>query len=332
MNNDLLKKINLFKNNNLYRKLENFDAFNDGYLQKSNKKYISFACNDYLGLSQNQKVKNRAILAIEKHGVGARGSRYITGNSILYNKLEKKLARFYNFDDAIIFSSGYSCAISVIKALFNKSDLIIADKLIHACLIDGTILSQAKFLRFNHNNLNHCEEILKIERKKYKNCLLITESVFSMDGDEGDVDGLIKLAKKYNSYVLIDNAHGILKKFKFNERIIIMGTLSKAFGGLGGYVVSNSLIIEYLKQFARGLIYSTALPPSLLASSLTALDLIKDQKLAQKSLANAKLFCELINISKPKSSIVILKIGDDKKTLKIAKKILKQGYIVGAVR
>lgn len=332
MYNHFITKITEIKKNNLYRKLKNFDASHDGYLINNNKKYVSFACNDYLDLSQNSTVKNQAILAIKKYGVGSRGSRYITGNSNLYNKLEKKLAKFYGFKDAVIFSSGYSCAIGTIKALVDNHDLIIADKLIHACLIDGSILSQAKFLRFNHNDIEHCQKILEENRVNYKKCLIITESIFSMDGDEGKIDDLLKLAHKYQAYLLIDNAHGILNQFKFDDKVIIMGTLSKAFGGLGGYVVANNLIIEYLKQVSRSLIYSTALPPSLLASSLTALALMKNQKLAKKSIANAEFFCDLMNLPIPKSAIVIIKIFDDKKTLLIANKILKNGYIVGAIR
>ena len=148
---------------------------------KNNQSLICFASNDYLDLSSNELVKKSAIQAIKKFGVGARSSRYITGNNHLYHQLERQLSKWKNCDDCIIFSSGYIVAIGVIPALMGKGDLIIADKLIHSCLLDGAKLSQAKLLRFKHNDIEHCQKILKENRKKFKNCLIISETIFSMD-------------------------------------------------------------------------------------------------------------------------------------------------------
>jgi 8-amino-7-oxononanoate synthase len=191
MINYYINEIESLKKQNLYRKISESQVLSSNLIRKNNKNLISFACNDYLGLSHNSALKKSAILAIKKYGVGARASRYITGNNILYKKLEKALAKFYKNDDSLVFVSGYSCAIGVVKSLVGEGDLIIADKLIHACLIDGAQLSQAKFIRFNHNNIEHCKQILQENRHQYKKCLILTETIFSMDGDVGKITELL---------------------------------------------------------------------------------------------------------------------------------------------
>jgi 8-amino-7-oxononanoate synthase len=333
---DILKilsnNIKDLKSKNLYRTLEDNETISPTIITRKNKKYISFACNDYLGLSHNPLVKKSAIQAIEKYGVGSRASRFISGNNILYHKLEKQIAKFYKADKSIIFASGYSTAIGVIPAMVGEGDLVIADKLIHSCLLEGVKLSGAKLLRFNHNDIDHCQKILQENHQKYQKILIISENIFSMDGDCGKIDELLKLAKKYSAILLTDDAHGILANPLKDQLHIQMGTLSKGFGSLGGFVVGNKIIIEYLLQFAKSLKYSTALPPAILASSLTAFKLAKNQKLAKKSVANAQYFCELMKMPNPSSSIVPIIIGDDQKTLQIAKKILDKGFIVGAIR
>ena len=332
MINYYINDIESLKKQNLYRKLSDNQSLSSNIIRKNNKDLISFACNDYLGLSHNSALKKSAILAIKKYGVGARASRYITGNNIFYSKLEKALAKFYKNDDSLVFVSGYSCAIGVVKALVGEGDLIIADKLIHACLIDGAQLSQAKFVRFDHNNIAHCLQILQENRHQYKKCLIITETIFSMDGDVGKIAELLNLAKQFDTILLSDDAHGLGQNILPNSRHLQMGTLSKAFGGLGGFVVGDKILIEYLRQFARSAIYSTALPPAILASSLQALKIISKKNLAQKSVENAQYFCQLMNLPKPESSIIIIKIGESKKTIDIAKKVAKNGFLIGAIR
>ena len=315
-----------------FSKLIDSEALSSNIVRRNNQNLISFACNDYLGLSHNSALKKSAISAIKKYGVGARASRYITGNNILYGKLEKALAKFYKNDDALVFSSGYSCAVGVVKALVGEGDLIIADKLIHACLIDGAQLSQAKFIRFDHNNIEHCLQILQKNRHQYKKCLIVTETIFSMDGDVGKITELLNLAKQFDAILLSDDAHGLGQNILPHSRHLQMGTLSKAFGSLGGFVVGDKILIEYLRQFSRSAIYSTALPPAILASSIQALKIISKKNLAQKSVENAQFFCQLMNFSKPESSIVIIKIGESKKTVEIAKKVAENGFLIGAIR
>ena len=306
---------------------------------KSKKdKLISFCSNDYLGLAQNKKVKKAAIEATKKYGFGSTASRYIFTNHNLHETLEKTLSDLKNTDDTIIFGSGYLAGTSAIAALIDKGDLILADKLIHSSLIDGAKLSGAKMLRFKHNDVNHAKEILEKQRKDFKKCLIITETVFSMDGDLGKIDELLELALKHNCLLLSDDAHGIgivKNKYpqKYKEIHLQLGTLSKGVGGYGGYVCSSKNLIDYLRNFARSSIYSTALPPSILAGNIESLKIIKeDKKLGKKALENANYFCQLLNLEATKSCIVPIIIGDVNKTLKISQEIEKAGFLISAIR
>jgi 8-amino-7-oxononanoate synthase len=333
-----LKKINELKDNFLYRQLKISDNIGKNIIRQNEKDYISFSSNDYLGLSQNQEVKKAAKEAIDLYGFGSGGSRYVTGNNSLHKKLEKKIANLKNADDAIIFGSGYLAGVSAIDALMAKADLILADKLIHSCLIDGAKLSKAKILRFKHNDINHAKEILEKQRSKYAKCLIITETVFSMDGDLGKIDDLLKLAFKFDCLMMSDDAHGlgIIKKTydkKYQDIYLQMGTFSKAVGGYGGYICASNVFINYLRNYAKSAIYSTALPPAILAGNLKALEIIEnDNKLANKTFGNVKYLCDLLQIPQSQSAIIIIKIGEAKKALEIAKEILDLGYIISAIR
>lgn len=340
INNFYQDKIKTLKKSNLYRQLTVFDNINCeviGYNnQKTAEKYISFASNDYLGLSQNNLVKKNAIKALEKYGCGAGSSRYITGNNQLYVELEKQLASFKKADEAIVFSSGYACGVGVISALVGEGDLVVADKFIHSCLLDGIKLSSAKLIRFNHNNLEHCQKILEQNRHNFKKCLIVSETVFSMDGDLGKISELLDLAKQFQTLLLSDDAHGLglsnFKKNQFSNYHLQMGTLSKAFGLMGGYICGEKKIIDYLRNFARSQIYSTALPPSVLAGAITSLKIIKKQQLAKKALANAQFFCELMNLPIAESAIVIINLKTSQQAIAIAKNILKQKIIIASIR
>lgn len=329
-----LQEINLLQQKNLYRKLAVVDFYDETTITKESKKLISFASNDYFSLANNQKVKNSAIQAIQKFGVGAKSSRYICGNNSLNSKLEKAIAKINNCEDAIIFSSGYQAAIGAIPALVSESDLIIADKLIHSCLLDGSKLSDAKFLRFSHNDTKHLEKLLQENRAKYQNCLIISEEIFSMDGDLAHIDELLQISKKFDCKILIDGAHSLYQKEKLiqNSRLIKFGTFSKAFGSFGGYVCADKITIDYLRNSCKSAIYTTALPPSILAASIQSCAIISKKDFATKTLENANYFCELMNLQKTNSAIVIIKINDAKTVLQIAKNIEEKGFLISAIR
>ncbi len=323
------------KEKNLYRCLTPSDSKGSTTIRRGKKNFISFCCNDYLGLSQNAQVKKSAIAAIEKFGVGARASRYVSGNNSLYEKVEKQIAKMKNCEDAIVFTSGYATAIGAIPALVCEGDLIVADRLIHSSAIDGSKLSGARLMRFLHNDIDHAKKILEENRKQFKKCLIITESVFSMDGDVGEISELLKLAKKFDAILLSDAAHDLFSSLpsrSWTANHLQMGTFSKAVGALGGYVAGDKMLIDYLRNFAKSAIYSTALPPAIMAAALVSLKIISKKNLGAKALKNAQYFCELMGREKPQSAIVVLIVGENKKALEIAKKVAEKGMLISAIR
>lgn len=326
-------KLEKLKSQNLYRTLVNSDFTSSNKIKRNSKKLICFSSNDYFSLSQNKAVKKAAIAAIKKFGVSQASSRYISGNNSLYEKLEKQIAKIKKCESAIVFSSGYQTAIGVIPALVGEGDVIFADKLIHSSLIDAAKLSGAKLIRFAHNDILHLEQLLEENREKFKNSLIISEDVFSMNGDKGKIFELKNLAKKFNSLLLTDAAHSLFDEEKVSEDFHIkMGTLSKAVGSFGGYVCGNTEIIDYLRNFSKSAIYTTALPASVLAASLKSLELIEKKNFAKKTIENTKYFCDLLSLSKPESAIVIITIGDNKKVTEIAKKIEEKGFLIASIR
>lgn len=306
------------------------------YITRNGKKLVSFCCNDYLGLADHPEVLEAAITAIRDYGFGAASSRYITGNHPLYEKLEQLLATTKNTDDAMVFSSGYLANIGTIPALASNQDLILADKLSHACMIDGIKLSGAKYMRFRHNDLAHLQTLLKKHRNNYRNCLILTETVFSMDGDIAPIEVIAELSNNYGCWLMSDDAHGFgIVKHEVADDIpyIQMGTLSKAVGAYGGYVCGSRSLIEYLRNTARSAIYNTALPPATIAAALKAIELINEHpKLGENALKNARLFTEIVELEKAESTIVPVIIGDNKKALALTEILEEKGFLVSAIR
>ncbi len=286
---------------------------------------ISFGLNDYLGLSQHPEVKEAAMNAIHQYGVGAGASRLISNHS-LYEELENKLTKLKGTESACVYGSGYLTSIGVIPTLVTKGDIVFADKLIHACLIDGIKLSGARLFRFNHNNIKHLERLLEQHRKKSNNALIITETVFSMDGDLAPLDEIYKIANRYRAYLITDDAHGLF--YESAPAHIKIGTLSKAIGAYGGYICGSKEFIDYLVNKSRSLIYSTALPPAILAASIKAIYIIQNNKeLCELPIKKARIF-----LPKTESHIVPIIIGDAKRTLKIQNDLKKKGFYVPAIR
>lgn len=332
---DFSAAIALLKKENIYRRLIDSNFIGDNLIHRDQKKLISFCSNDYLGLANHRKVRKSAIKAIKKYGASSKSSRYIVGNNSLYSQIERKLAKIFNCDSSIVFSSGYQTAIGVIPVLAKKGDLIIADKLIHSCLIDGAKLSGAKLIRYLHNDLQHLKKIISENKDDYDKILIISEEVFSMDGDLCDVDGLQEIAIEYDSLLLVDCAHSLYQKpFKriSEENVLFMGTFSKSLGSFGGYITGCERIIDYLRNFAKSAIYTTALPPATLAANLQALELICKKNLANKTISNVKYFCNNLNVDFPGSAIVIIDIDDVNKVLTIARKMEERGFLISAIR
>lgn len=314
------------------RVLRPVNSINGKYIVINGKKLINFGSNDYLGLSQNKKVVSSAKKALKEFGLGATSSRLICGNNILYNTLEQKLASYKGFEACLVFGSGYLANIGVLQAIATKDDLILADKLVHNCIISGITLSGATLKRFNHNNYVHLEKLAKEHRSKYKNCFIISEGIFSMDGDRADINKLNEIAKKHSSITIIDDAHSTFEKQKIVPDILI-GTLSKAIGAYGGYVCANKNVIDLILNKAGSLIFSTALAPSILAGSIKALEIIqKNQTLTTKGFERAGQFCQILNLPKPQSQIVPFLVKDNKAALNLAQKLFENGFFMPAIR
>ncbi len=319
-------------NKGRYRQPQAVRRLEGAYVEVDGKRYLSFACNDYLGLSHHPHVKEAAIRAVQDYGSGAGASRMVTGNHPLYSELEAKLATLKGTESACVLGSGYLANSGVIAALMAEGDLILADKLSHACLLDGAKLSGATLRRFPHNSLSMCEKLLARERHHYRHCLLVTETIFSMDGDKAPIEALARLAKQYDSWLLTDDAHG-LGVAESHKADIQMGTLSKAAGSYGGYVCGSSGLIDYLKNSTRSLIFSTALPPMVVASAIAALDVItEDAALTRKPLAHARLFTSLLGLQPAESPIVPVIVGAEETALAAANRLRQQGFWVAAIR
>tara|TARA_B100000029_G_scaffold387629_1_gene383682 strand:+ start:19 stop:1173 length:1155 start_codon:yes stop_codon:yes gene_type:complete len=327
----------------LRREIVDTHRLTNGMAVREGKKLVSFACNDYLNLAADPRIISAAEKALFDYGVGSGASRLVTGNHPLYRKLETKLANFKQTEDACVFGSGYLANLGIIPSLMTKNDLIIVDELSHACILAGSHLSSSKVEKFRHNDVSHVEELLERNRYRHKNAMVVTDGVFSMDGDLAPLPEIVSLCSTYDAWLMTDDAHGVgvlgggkgsgfcgSKKFDIPLQ---MGTMSKAIGTYGGYLCASKPVIDLIRTRARTLIYSTGLPPAVIAASIAALEIIEtDSSLVKKPLENAQLFTRLTNLPMAESSIVPLILHDAIKTLSASKKLLSQGFLVTAIR
>lgn len=323
-------------------------AAGDGLTIKRNGRTLtSFSCNDYLGLSRHPTVVAAAVEATKRYGAGAGASRYVTGDNPLYDAIEARLARLKGSDTAIVFGSGYLANLGIIPALVGEDDLIVGDELSHACMHAGARLSRATIRLFRHNDMAHCAEILAAGRAKHAHCLVMTEGVFSMDGDRAPVKRLAEIAREHDAWLLTDDAHalGVIGAKEGCGRgsahangavgavPLQMGTLSKAVGAYGGYLCTDKDTAEFIRHRARSLIYSTGLPPGTLAAIDAALDLIEhDSALVARPLALARRFTDALGLPEAQSAIVPVVLGDPARALAAAQALEDAGFLVVAMR
>jgi len=337
------RKVAEIEARSLRRRLIDTDRLEGAYAVRDGKRLISFCCNDYLDLSHHSALKKAASAAIERYGVGAGASRLVTGNHPLFGDLEARLARLKGSEAAIVFGSGYLANLGIIPCLVGPGDLVLADELSHACLMAGATLSQAAQHVFRHNDLDHCAALLEAHRQNHKHCLIVTDGVFSMDGDLAPVDDLADLAQDHDAWLMTDDAHGIGvlgsgrgSSFVSKSRSKVplqMGTLSKAIGVYGGYLCASEAVIELIRNRSRSLIYSTGLPPAAVAAAIAALDLIEaDPDWAASPVAKARQFARALNLAEPQSCIVPIVIGDEDTALNASRALEDQGFLVAAIR
>ncbi len=344
---ELNRRLAALSEQGLRRELRRVDSAQGSRIKIAGKTFLNFSSNDYLGLANHPALKEAAIKAVEKFGAGAGASRLICGSLAPFHELEETLAAFKGTEAALTFSTGYAAALGTITALVGKDDIIIIDKLVHACIVDAAKLSGARLRIFDHNDLNDLEEKLRWtnENPRTQNpdakTLIITESIFSMDGNAAPLREIVALKQKYGAWLMVDEAHatglygkngrGLAEELGVSDQVEIqMGTLGKAIGASGGYICGSRPLIDFLLNRARSFIFSTAPAPAAAAAADAGI------KLAQAAEGHARrdLLWQHVNQfdSKSRSAIVPLIIGDETKSVEHASKLREQNIFIPAIR
>jgi predicted pyridoxal phosphate-dependent acyltransferase len=343
--NDELERL---KREGLYRELKIIEGEEGAKVRIGGREVILLSSNNYLGLASHPEIKKAAVLAIERYGCGSGASRLISGTMELHKELEDKIASFKKTESAILFNSGYTANLGVISSICGKGDVIFSDKLNHASIIDGCLLSGAELKRYPHKDIDALDKTLK-KSSGFKKRLIVTDGIFSMDGDIAPLKEIVQLAKRHSAILMVDDAHatGILGEngrgtgeyFGLEDDIdIVMGTLSKAVGSFGGFVAGRKELIEFLINRARSFIYTTSLPPSVIASSIAAIDIIERGDDLRDSLwKNVGYLKEGLkdmgfDIMESESQIIPIFVGDTHKAVEMSQMLLKEGVFVQGIR
>ncbi|MBX9742179.1 MAG: 8-amino-7-oxononanoate synthase [Chthoniobacterales bacterium] len=348
----LSAELGRIKEKKLWRSPAVIERVRRGHLLVGDQELCNFSSSDYLGLASHPQLCYAAQEAMKRFGFGATASRLVCGTSKEHAALEEELAAVTNQEAALLFPTGFAAATGALSVLLEHGDIIILDKLAHACLIDGARASKATLRIFHHNDLEHLEKQLRWARQKFPQgvILIVTESAFSMDGDVAPLREIVALKERYGALLFVDEAHvigvrglagkrmgGLIGELGLSQHVEIqMGTMSKAMGATGGYLCASRCLIDYLLHRARSFIYTTAAPPSSIAAARAALRIINSQEgetLAQQLWQNIHYFTKLASWpTKPVSAIFPLIIGDEKKTLATSCELLKGGFFLSALR
>ena len=317
------------------------------------KHVINIASNNYLGLTTHPKLREAALAALKKYGVGSGAVRTVAGTMKIHMELEEKIARFKNVEACVVFQSGFTANAGTVSAILGKDDFIISDELNHASIIDGARLSRAKIKVFRHKDMAHAEELLKEVQNESGHKLLITDGVFSMDGDIGPLPALCDLAEKYGAIMMVDDAHasgvlgrngrGTVDHFNVHGRVDVqVGTLSKAIGALGGYVCGSKDLIDFLYHRARPFLFSTSHPPSVAATCIAAFEILEEEpELIDKLWGNTRFFKKELGLlgfniggqTTPASETPITPIivGEGKLTMDFSRELFKEGVFATGI-
>ena len=330
-----------------YRTVKRIESAPGAMIQLEGKSLINFASNDYLGLASDQRLKEAATAAIERYGTGSTGSRLLSGHRPLHDELESAIAQLKQTEDALVFSSGYLANLGTITALVGLRDLILADQYNHSSLKKGAMLTGGKVIDYQHGDLADLERQLSTYRAAYRRCLIITDTVFSMDGDICPLPEILALAAQYEAMVLVDEAHatgvmgenggGCVDYFHCRDYAPIqMGTLSKALGSLGGYVAGSKRLIEFLRNRAPSWIYTTGLSPADTAAALAAIKIVREEPQRRQQLWHHIEFLQnaLADLPLLPSQSPILCIGLDhpQQALQLSRHLQAQGIFAPAIR
>jgi 8-amino-7-oxononanoate synthase len=278
-----------------------------------------------------------------RYGAGAGAARLITGNHPLYAQLERLLATAKGTEDAVVFGSGYLANIGAIPVFAGSADLILIDELCHSCILSGAALSSARVISFRHNDIVDARKLLELNRARHRNCLMITEGVFSMEGDLAPLVPLDSLAKDYDAWLMTDDAHGFGvvgggrgSTFAHDVPVDVplqMGTLSKAVGGYGGYLCASRPVVDLVRNRARSFVYSTGLPPGCIGAAGKSLEIIaRESDLVERPLARARAFTRALGLPLAQSAIVAILVGSAERALLTSERLRQAGYLVPAIR
>jgi glycine C-acetyltransferase len=336
-----------------YFKLRVLDDAQAPVCHYDGREVINLASNNYLGLCDHPKLREAATAAIETYGVGSGAVRTIAGTMRIHMELEEKIARFKGVEACVVFQSGFTANAGTVSSILGKEDFILSDELNHASIIDGARLSRAKIKVFRHKDVAHAEELLKEIQNEPGHKLVITDGVFSMDGDIGPVGALADLCEKYGAIMMVDDAHasgvlgrngrGSVDHFGCTQRVDVqVGTLSKAIGALGGYVCGSRDLIDYLYHRARPFLFSTSHPPSVAASCMAAFDILENEpERIERLWSNTKYFQEQLagagfdiggkTTPKSETPITPIIIGDGRKTMEFSRAVFEQGVMATGI-
>lgn len=328
------------------RELEYSNLYRRRVLREGLKDFCS---NDYLGLRDHPRVVEAAKRALERYGLGSGASQLVSGYTEIHARLEEELAKFKGTPACVLFGSGYMANVGTIPLLAGEGDLLLSDELNHASLIDGCRLSKAERRVFRHRDYENLEDILKRERARYRRVLIVTDTLFSMDGDLADIRALYEISERFECMLYLDDAHGTgtvgkgkggLEEFglTWRENVILMGTLSKALGSYGAFVCGSRELVEFLVNGARSLIFTTSLPPSVCAGALESLRILEEnpkmvERLVEVEERLVTILRELpYEVKHWGTPIIPLLVGEEVKALELSKKLLEMGVLVQAIR
>ncbi|NLI56774.1 pyridoxal phosphate-dependent aminotransferase family protein [bacterium] len=339
-----LERLDDAKKRNLYFYQAPIEKIYDAHVVINGKDYIMFGSYSYLGLINHPKINEASKRAIDEFSTGTHGVRLLAGTTKLHNLLEERISRFKGRDASAVFSSGYVTNLTTISTLLTKDDYVFCDKYDHASIVDGAIQSRANFIRFDHNDMEHLEELIKeVPEDRVK--LIVVDGVYSMDGDIAPLPQLIEIKKKYNAILMVDEAHslgvlgengkGIEEYFGiYNEVDIDMGTLSKTIPSVGGYIAGDKKLIDFIKHNSRAYIFSAALPPAQTMAAMVSFDIIEEEKWRIKKLweniihYTSELKKMGFDIMKTQSAVVPILLKDDELALKLTRILWDEGIII----
>ena len=339
MYEDYQKILEELKNHSHFRSLRDFTDKDEKFIYYRGKKLLNLSSNNYLNFADNSSLTREFLDYVgDKYSFGSASARLLTGTLPVYNELENLLANLYGKESALLYNSGYHANVGISSALNKKGDVIFSDKLNHASIIDGMQLSQGKFFRFPHNDIEALEKLLIRERENYNEAFIVTESVFSMDGDIADLVKIVELKKKYNCGLIIDEAHafgvfgqkglGVAEELNLiNDIDLIVGTFGKAVGSMGAFVVGSKVLIDYLINKSRSFIFSTALPPINIAFSKW---IIETQ--FPKTLQKRRRMLEIAKNRGSSSHIIPVIVGENKDTVDLCEVLFHNGYFTLPIR